>query len=292
MTIDRVCLALLRLYPDRWRERYESEVQAVIAQSETSPATAIDLLVGAFDAHLHPVFPVPTVRRLRSSVVMGLFCWIAFAVVGAGFAKATEDPPFRAAEAAHGLLGGAHIAVEVLALAGGVVLVVAGAPIALRVVGQAYRGDRALRRVLLILCIAVGGFALLSAVAAVLAQYAHGKAGPLGGAVFVAYVALGMAAAAVCGWCARRAVFVARLEWIELITGTVGAWLLARLMTALTAAVVLYTIVLAAEAPDAAALSNGPLRFGTTLVLAGLAAAMALISALALLTSRASPARI
>jgi hypothetical protein len=63
-------------------------------------------------------------------------------------------------------------------------------------------------------------------------------------------------------------------------------------MTALPAAVVLYTIVLAAEAPDAAALSNGPLRFGTTLVLAGLAAAMALISALALLTSRASPARI
>ena len=92
--------------------------------------------------------------------------------------------------------------------------------------------------------------------------------------------------AVVCAWSVRRAVFAARLDWIELAAGTAGAWLLARLLTAVTAAVVLYTIALAIEAPGAAALSNGPLQFGTTLVLAGLAVAMALISAVALFSAR------
>ena len=59
-------------------------------------------------------------------------------------------------------------------------------------------------------------------------------------------------------------------------------------MTALTVAVAIYAIALASDAPGAAALSNGPLQFGTTLVLVVQAVVMALISGLAVFTARRS----
>jgi hypothetical protein len=284
----QLCLAVLRLYPAAWRERYELEVQAVIEQSQISVATLLDLLAGALDAHVHPALPVPAGRRLRGSVVMALYCWIAVAIVGAGFAKATEDQPFRAAGAAHGLLGDARVAVLVLALAGAAVVVVAGAPIALRVLLQAYRGDRALRRALLMICAATVVFAAATAGLVALAHSTHGNAGVPGHAASVAWIAIGVVSAAICGWSARRAIFSAELEWIELRAGTAGARLLALIMVALTVAVGLYAIALASDAPGVAALSNGPLQLGTTFVLVAQAVVMALISALALFTARRS----
>ncbi len=236
--IKRLSFALLRLYPNAWRERYEPEVRAVIEQSGTSRGDADRPAGGGARCA-----PAPRPARAgrappaRQHGVMALYCWIGFVVVGAGFAKATEDAPFRAAEAAHGLLGSTRVAVVVLALAGAAVFVVAGAPIALRVLFQAYRGDRALRRALIMICAAGGGFALATAGVLAYAHSVNGNGGVSGHAVMLAWIVLGVVAAAVCGWSARRAIFGAELDWIELRAGTAGAQLLAWLMTALTVAV-------------------------------------------------------
>ena len=46
--------ALVRLYPRAWRDRYEAEVIDLLDQRRPSFRDALDLVVGAVDAHLHP----------------------------------------------------------------------------------------------------------------------------------------------------------------------------------------------------------------------------------------------
>jgi hypothetical protein len=284
--IRRLCLGALRLYPDAWRRRYEEEMRAVIEQSKPTPLTMLDLLGGALDAHLFVRLPTPSPRQLRMTVITTAYCWIAFVLVGASFAKATEDAPFRAAEASHALLGGAHVAVIALAVTCGAIVVAAGAPIAVLVLWQVYRGHHELRRALLRACIAVAAFVVATAALVGLANRAHGNGGFLGHLAFLGWGALALIVAAVCALGLRTALLQARLDRPQLVPGIAGAWLLSRLMLALTVAVALYAVALAADAPQAASLTNGPLAFRTTAVLAGQVVVMGLISGVALVTAR------
>ncbi|TMD60909.1 MAG: hypothetical protein E6I87_04800 [Chloroflexi bacterium] len=45
---------LISLYPERWRERYRAEIEALIADRTFDLRVALDLLKGALDAHVHP----------------------------------------------------------------------------------------------------------------------------------------------------------------------------------------------------------------------------------------------
>ena len=44
---------IVRLYPGAWRERYGDEMEALLAERPLGPFDVVDLLLGAFDAHLH-----------------------------------------------------------------------------------------------------------------------------------------------------------------------------------------------------------------------------------------------
>jgi hypothetical protein len=44
---------LLRLYPAAWRERYGEEFLEIVARERGTPLLALDVLAGAFDAHLN-----------------------------------------------------------------------------------------------------------------------------------------------------------------------------------------------------------------------------------------------
>src|SRR4051812_3027650 len=45
--------ALLGLYPKAWRDRYASEMEVLLEDRASGPFDALDLILGAFDAHLH-----------------------------------------------------------------------------------------------------------------------------------------------------------------------------------------------------------------------------------------------
>ena len=47
---------LLRLYPPRWRDRYELEVRTVLEDHPVRLITLVDLIVGAVDARLAPAY--------------------------------------------------------------------------------------------------------------------------------------------------------------------------------------------------------------------------------------------
>jgi hypothetical protein len=56
-------ISLLRLYPAGWRARYAAELEEILEHRSLTPRDRIDLLVGAFDAHLHPwIIPGPGER--------------------------------------------------------------------------------------------------------------------------------------------------------------------------------------------------------------------------------------
>ena len=284
--IKALCFAALRLYPDAWRQRYELEMRAVIEQSEPSLATMLDLMGGALDAHLYARLPTPPARQLRLTVITTVYCGIAFVLVGAGVAKATEDAPFRAAEAAHGLLSGARIAVAALAAISCAVVVVAGAPLAFAIVREVYRGHRELRRALGTVGIALGVLGAVTAGLVALAHGLRGTGGLLGHVAFLAWIGLVVIVAVVCARGVRKVLLEVGLERPQLVPGIAGAWVLSRLMAAVTIAALLYAVALPAYAPHVAALSNGPLAFRTAAVLAGQVVVMALVSSIALLTAR------
>jgi hypothetical protein len=52
--------SLLRLYPPRWRQRYEEEVGALVDEQPLGAGVVLDLLRGAFDAHIHPELGAPS----------------------------------------------------------------------------------------------------------------------------------------------------------------------------------------------------------------------------------------
>jgi hypothetical protein len=82
---------LVRLYPRTWRDRYEDEFVALLAERPSSTGDVVDSLRGAVDAHLHPqidVEPQPWTHRLPGLFALGGgLTWAATAaLVAAGTA--------------------------------------------------------------------------------------------------------------------------------------------------------------------------------------------------------------
>ncbi len=285
--IRRLALWAVGLYPRAWRARYEPELLALLGECRLSPARVVDLLRGAFDAHLSPQgLTSSPPQRMRGTIVATLGCWTALALLGAGFWQATEDGAFRIAGGAHALLGDAWLLVLVLAIVGAAVIALAGAPLAYTVMLQAWQERTpALRRAIMIAVLAVGGFAVATAL---LALFARGSQGPslLGHALFVLWAGLAIVVAAVCALAARACLMRARLPAAQLVLGVAGAWLLARIMAVLTIAVGLYAMLLVLESPSLAASPNGPLNLPTTMVLGSQLVGMVLASTLAAVTTR------
>jgi hypothetical protein len=136
---------LLRYYPTAWRERYEDEVTDVLEQHRVSSATWLDLVRGAFDAHLDPRFSGAigaAGRRLRGAGIW-VFCnIIAFVVAGIGFQKLTEDADKAGLMQAHAAIGVGYYAVIVGAVVALLAIVAGAFPIAAIIARQAFFGGR------------------------------------------------------------------------------------------------------------------------------------------------------
>ena len=284
----RLGCVLLELYPQAYRQRYGDELRAVLEQQPVTITTLLDVLVGALDAHLQPgglVASPPS--RMRGAISSALTLWLALILVGAGFAKTTEDVPFRTAEAAHPLLGGARIAVAVLAVIAAAIVVVAGAPVVLSILRQAWKEQSpSLRRAVAIPVLAIALFTVATGALILIANHVHGNGSLLGHLAFLAWIGLTVVVAGACALGARAAIERARLHPAALGLAACGTWLLARVMVGLTVAMALYVVALGVYAGGLQGLSNGPLDIPTEVNLVGELVAMVVISGLALVTTR------
>ena len=91
-----VIALLLHLYPARWRTRYGDEFEALLAERPLGPFDVADVLLGAFDAHLH-LRGLGSYSEHRRGFPMSLRIGGIAAVVGgalwfAGLMWSTLDP--------------------------------------------------------------------------------------------------------------------------------------------------------------------------------------------------------
>lgn len=284
----RLALGALRLFPQAWRERYESEMRALLAEQRIGPRALADLLGAAVDAHLHPDgLNPPPLERMRDTAGAALCGWIAFVICGCGFAKLTEDHPYQAAGTAHPLLGDARTAIAVLAALSLVTVLLGGGLLIGEVVREAWLTRRPpLVRAACAPLAAVFVFAGATGVIAWLAKGNHLQAHSAGGWIgFLSWFAIGLAGAIVCGVASQVALRLAHPRPAAVRAGVRGALVLAVLLALMTAAMALYGTGLAVAAPPLANELNGPLGlFSTSAALAVLFVFMSIITALVAVT--------
>ena len=93
---------LLRLYPRSWRDRYESEMLAVMEADGLYWRTRLDLVRGALDAHVYPVSP-PSIPII-AAIVAGV-AWIVAGAVAATQPLPPDWPGFLFETLPIGLVG-------------------------------------------------------------------------------------------------------------------------------------------------------------------------------------------
>jgi hypothetical protein len=287
--VRRLSLVVLVLFPRRWRERYEAEMRALLAEQSIRPRTILDLLRAAGDAHLHPgsLISKPA-EQMRDTAGIALCAWIAFVVCGSAFAKLTEDRPFAAAGENHPLIGDARVAITLLAVLSVVAVLLGGALLAADVVRDAWKQRRwALVRSACAPLAAIVGFAAATGLLSSLVKGHHLQEHTTGAWIaFLAWCAIGLGAATVCGLASRTALRLAELRPRALRTGVCGAVVLTAELALMTGATAVYATALAVSAPALANAANGPLDIvSTTVSLAILIVLMTTITSLAALTS-------
>ncbi len=259
----------LWLYPLAFRRRYGEELRALVDQSPPGPLAALDLLRGALAAHLRPTAAlaglVDSADRTRASLSAQLACWVLFATAGFGFYNTTEDTPFTAAGHAHPLLGGVHVAIQVIAIVASGAVLSGALPLILVALDQARR-EPSLRRLVSVAPLAVLVFAGLTGVlVAVVAHHSESsRPSSVGGAAFLAWGLAGLACGAVCVVAARAALFAVPMPRGRLVGAFACGTLVTAGMIAIALATAVYAITLVADASRLAASANGPFQLMNT----------------------------
>jgi hypothetical protein len=218
---------------------------------------------------------------VRLGVSAVLLCWVLFAAAIVGFAKTTEGPAFRAAASAHPLLGGAHLALQVLFVLSSVAFLLGVGPLVVLALAQARRRPGVRRAALLASgCVAV----LLAATAAVVLIANHDPAPSDGAraALLSGWVLVGIACTLGCAVAARRGLFAAAMPAAALRLAAACATVIALAMAGIALATLLYLVALIASATNLAATPNGPFGNPDT--------RLSLLIALAVMVAAAAPA--
>jgi hypothetical protein len=138
---------LLRLYPRAWRERYGDEVASVLAEHHVTAWTALDLLLGAFDAHLHrsllPERLISMAHRIRSSEIV-VFCAVVLFCVAWLPLRLVRDPLpiWQSAVGAHPELLAALNVLDVAGSVATLAVVIGGLPILFTALAQGVAARR------------------------------------------------------------------------------------------------------------------------------------------------------
>lgn len=264
----------LALYPLAFRRRYGEEMHALLDEAPIGTGTLLDLFRGVLVAHLRPsagaADAVDRDDRLRASMSGVLACWIVFAAAGFAFAVTTEDPPFVARENSHPLLGGAHLAVQALALVASFALVLGALPLIAVALNRARR-QRSLRTLVSLPIIAVAVFAALTGLLVWIANSQHTHHATAASRIaFILWGLVGLACGAVCVIAARKALFAVPVARRRLVAAYACGALITTAMVAMAFATALYTLALSVDASRLAAAPNGPLdgpSVGVSLIL-------------------------
>ncbi len=269
----RLARLALALYPLAYRRRYGEEMAALVEDQGVSPRVVADLVRGALRAHLRPE-PDLTRQlgpddRLRLGLSSILLCWVVFAAAGLGLYKTTEDHGFTAAGHAHGLLGTAHFAIQMLAGVCSVAVLLGAAPLVVIALRQA-RDRRAVERatVLALGCLLV--FVLATAALVALANLATPPGEALAAASLAIWSVLALACGLGCALAGRLGLFAITVPKDVLRASAACANVVVVGMVGISLATALYLVALLHDAPGLAGQGNGPLELASVALSLGI----------------------
>ena len=283
----RIGTALLALYPGAWRRRYGQEMAALLEDDPPGAAGLASLLRGSAEAHLRPPAQARAGARERMRLSLcGLFmCWIALAVLGAGFAKETEEGAYSVAGYRHDVLSGLHELVLAGALLGAAAIAVGGLPLLWQALRQAWRTrDVALAARLALPLAGLTLFVLVTAVlVAIGPAQLEDRSTAVKLAVMIPWWTSGLAAALCCGLAPRLVLARTEVSERSLRRASAAGIVLVIAMLIVSLGIAAYDVALVVLTPSLAAQSGGPLWPSTGSTLACFAALGLLCTGLATL---------
>jgi hypothetical protein len=257
----RLQKAALALYPLAFRRRYGDEMSALVEDSPAGPRATFDLVRGALVAHVRPPASIATALspedRLRATASGVLMCWIAFAAAGFGFYKTTEDHPFSKAGDAHLALGGAHVAVQTLAIIASIAILAGALPLVVVALRQARRA-RAVGRATGLAFGSIALFVIATLALVVFAHSARSTSHTAAGVAFVSWILVGLVTGVLCALAARNGLFAIEIRRRGLVAALACGTLVSAAMALIAAATALYVAALTLDASALAAEGNGP----------------------------------
>jgi len=248
---------LLTLYPEAWRDRYGTELSALLDETPPNVAATLDLVRGALAAHLRPLPGTAPATRARSTIAGVLGCFIVFCVFGSGFAKTTEN--YRHIEHVHPLLGSSHSLILIAAIVAASALVLAAAPLARASLAHAHRTrDPALMTLIALPPVGIGMFAGSVGLLCLWLNAHHHRLG-VGGWLLLGLCALCAAAGGLACWAAPRAI----MRRIDIPRSTFAVSIPAVALVALCMAVIalatgVFLTGIIIDSPNVGAAGNGP----------------------------------
>jgi len=284
----RLARLALALYPLAYRRRYGEEMEALVEDTGASPRAVADLARGAVRAHLRPepalADAVGRDDRLRLGISAVLLCWVLFAVAGLALYKTTEGSSF-AGTGAPGLLGGVHLAIQILAGLGSLAVVLGAAPLVVAALRQGKERPEA-HRAARLACVSVTIFAGASAALVAIANAGLGLASGVEALILAAWALVAIAAGVGCVLAARRGLFAIEVPNAALLVAAGCATVVAAAMAGIVALLAIYLVDLLVVAPDLAGEPNGPL--GGPSVAVSLAVVLAAMAGLTLAAGRSA----
>ena len=149
MRMDRVGAWLTSLYPRAWRERYGAEFDILLEQCLHSPLDALDVLLGAVDAHLQLLNGedltwrmLNMLNKLRTTILLVFTAFIGFIVAGFSLVGLADDSPMIPLMKTNPALAAAWTTIQIGSVVALMAVVIGGFPLALTVVRRALSGER------------------------------------------------------------------------------------------------------------------------------------------------------
>ena len=195
----RLALVLVRLYPRAWRERYQEELTDLLEADGVDFKGAVDLVRGAWDAHVHlgELLAWDTSSRVRRTSLATVATWTAFILAVCGVVKVLDDPAFSAIAREHVALGWAGWTITAAAVASALAVALGALPPAATVARRAWRArDRRTLGLLSLPAHALVAFLLSGWGLGRLP--ATGVAPSFGHTLFILWIAFGVALVLVC----------------------------------------------------------------------------------------------
>jgi hypothetical protein len=138
---------LIHLYPRPWRERYGEEFEALLEECLHSPLDVLDIMLGAFDAHLELSHETDwrlmnMNNKLRTTILIVFASYIAFIVAGMSLYGFADDSPFIPMMKTNTALYVSWTTIQLGAVIALLSVVIGGAPLAWTVIRHAFTSQR------------------------------------------------------------------------------------------------------------------------------------------------------